>query len=148
MSQIKGVYTALAGLSAVVDGETVDEVYDLPDLPTQVHSVNLPLRLLLPFRDESQSGTVVTLGRRWSMEWRIVDLFLWKPVTQGRGLAAVPYLYDYIASYLENLKLVNWPENVTLVSIPTCEPGTYGYPTGTAAEYFGVEIVLGFKELI
>lgn len=151
-SQLRAIYAAIAGMPVRYNSAIVT-AYDLAALPNQVPATNLPVRLLLPLesRGEGRGVNYVSLGTPAvvTVDWKLVDLMLALPISQGSGIQDVaPLLVDYKAEYLEhvrNNKRIAHVANITSVAM---EMAAFTYPASSRTAYFGVEVTLTIKEIV
>jgi hypothetical protein len=98
MSQIEAIYRIIAGFD--LGGI---QSRNLPEIKLLVQQGDCPVRLLMPSTRGEQSFVLV--GSTQKIQWRIRDLCLWAPVSEGQGIEnfAQP-MQDYIVAYLAAIK--------------------------------------------
>ena len=84
------------------------------------------------------------------VRWNVTDLMLWEAVGQQRGLLDVlPDLVRYCGAYAEAVLDARVPAtNITLATVPGLRPGVFEWPLGSGRQFFGVEVLLSYQELI
>jgi hypothetical protein len=107
-SQLPAIYATIAAQEITVSGKTV-RCYDLAALRTNIESVQLPARQLIPFnaRGDGSLQSFWTPGQMGvtTVDWGIADMLFWRPVGAGKGLHDVaPELIAYKVQYLDLIK--------------------------------------------
>ena len=159
MSNLRALYTAIAGIDVVftaeAGGSVTPTVYDLHELPNTAETADLPLRVLLPLEEWGGDGPVMELlstgisGVSGAMTWNVVDLMLYEVVGQTRGMLDVlADLVRYAGAYSEMIMDNRKPVTQTRLKGVAIRPGVYEWPMGSGRSYFGVECGLVFEELI
>ncbi len=150
MSDIVPVYDAIAAVSV----SPVTVVKNLDALPASPSAAELPMRLLLPFGAGDNEGNMaeyMDMGRNAWVDWKIVDLCLYRPVGQGEGihtiaLPLVRYAGAFITAFIAHRYLSDSPHFE--VTGKTAKPGIIEYPSGSGIFYHGCLCTLTVRESI
>lgn len=147
---LTSIYDALAAMDVTLNAAVVP-VFNYDALPDSIQTAQLPCRMLHPLNEQAAGSlTPFTLdGRSLAFGWTIFDLFLLKPVGQGRGLEEVaPQLVAYMDAYATALKgaISLIPYSVTITG-GEFDPALYAYPRTGTALFYGVMTRLTVKEL-
>lgn len=146
---LRTIYDRLAAQSVNVGGQTA-RVYNLNQLANVLDGYKLPARLLLPLGTvtEGQGFGFAALGTTTKLTWQVVDLFLYKPVTAGLGLAEfAEALVDYCQNYAVMLKHIRAFGGQTYLEQADIRPGTFNWPVGSGNHYVGVECILQIGDI-
>jgi len=141
LSDLPGLYAALAAIPVTVDGQAFP-VFTPGELPSSLHTAHLPCRLLLA-GDARESNTVeaLTFGGARRNVWQILDLFLWSPENQSYGLADSLTALDYMNAYADAIHAGTPLDTATTRATVTgveLKAGVFPYPTGSGMRYAGV----------
>lgn len=158
MSQIRAIYSTLAGTSVTMTTEAGASVTvaarDLDELPVSVNAADAPLRLVLPYSSdtEGRDGAYASLDTIGRMDWYIADLLLWKPGTLASGIAeSAADLVRYQGAYAEMLR------SMRAMGAPTSDvelvdwrmrPGLYDWPIGSNTWWQGCMVILHVLEVM
>lgn len=148
-SALPDIYTALAGKSVTVRGQT-PRVYQPSQLKDSVNTTMTPCRLLLPLGTpmDGRDFQFIALGKTSEIAWNVVDLMLWKPTAQGLGLAEVSdIVIEYCAAYTDMLRTFRAPTAQSYLETVLLVPGQFEWPVGSGKSYVGVEITLTIREI-
>lgn len=160
MSNVRDLYTNLAAVDISFTKEdgvatgTID-CRDLNELPDGVLSgTDLPVRLLLPVEEWGANAPNLTKissgssGVSARVPWMVVDLLLWEQVGNSQISEYYPDLVKYCGAHVEAmLNNKDIATNVYLQSA-TYRTGTYQFPMNAKQQYFGVEAMITYWELI
>lgn len=160
-SNIGAAFTTLDSASAnitftLLGVSKTPAIMGLSELPDTLSAASLPIRLLISM-DGVGEGTQMefvtigagTTGGAFQMRWRITDLMLALPQTQGRGLKSVAEsLISYSGKYVDMLR--NNRNLATGISIVGAQvsAGIYTYPGESGTPYFGVQAVIDLLEIV
>lgn len=158
MSQIRAIYSTLAGTSVTMTTEAGASVTvaarDLDELPVSVNAADAPLRLVLPYSSdtEGRDGAFASLDTIGRMDWYIADLLLWKPGTLASGIAeSAADLVRYQGAYAEMLRAMR-TMGVTTSDVELIDwrarPGLYDWPIGSNTWWQGCMMVLHVLEVM
>jgi hypothetical protein len=151
MTQLTAIYNALAAIDVTVNGVT-PRVFNFDNLKAEIHTAELPCRLLLPMGERlGGEASVISMGGHGSVPWTICDLMLWSPIAQGRGIkehpgALVAYMEAYVNTMQQHMKLLRSPVTATVEKIRP-DAGLFSYPVNTETWYYGVECIVTVREL-
>ena len=158
MSDILGIYSNLAALSVTFTsnaGSTVTVTCnDLDEAKLNIDSAYCPIRQLLPIGNETEGGIAqLTFGRSTELTWRIVDLFFYKPASQGGMLTeAAPDLVRYMAAYeetiRENFQMCGYTDGRKYCAAVQMLPAVINWPLDSDRYFFGVSCILTVRELV
>lgn len=146
---LRTIYDTLAEQPVNVGGQTA-RVYNIHQLANVLDGYKLPARLLLPLGTptEGQGFAFVTLGTTTQVIWQVVDLFLYKSVTRGTGLAEfAEALVDYCQNYALMLKKIRSFGGQTYLEQADIRPGSFNWPVGSDKYYVGVECILQIGDI-
>lgn len=142
------VYDAIEAFSLTAGGEAIT-VYKPGSLPPEVHTADLPARVIMPMHapQEGSQMRVRTFGHNLETIWEIDDVLLLDPVGQGNSLASksldlVNYMNAYRTVVQSNITLDNeiWIQDVKLGK------GRIEYPEDSGNWFHGVYAVLTITE--
>jgi hypothetical protein len=150
-SQIREVYNQLAQQTIKDDNGKAYKAKDLDELPNKVEEADLPIRLLLPFnaRSGGQNYTFLNYGHTDAeIDWLITDLLLLRSGGLGRGpIDEAENTILYARAYAEFLTTWGVVSGKPLwVANAQFTPGIWTWPTGTANQFYGVEVQLTIRE--
>lgn len=151
MSDLVNIYDALAAMPVTIEGAVVT-AYAPRNMPASVPTGNLPVRILLPLGTRSGANAVSqqSMARQnvtVTCEWRCVDLFLYKPGSQGRVSDNAGALVQYQAAYVDAIKYYHHLTKTALIEAVAMDVGIYEYPAGSKEQYFGVQVTVTIKEI-
>jgi hypothetical protein len=147
-SNLMGIYDALAAVQVPVNGVIVP-VRNVDELPESVAAADCPVRLLMPWSERTGTNAVsfVTFGGMAQSDWTIVDLLLLRPAQAGKLETASAGVVRYMQDYATAINRVRALSQFAQVLGPVrFAPGVGAYPTGGAAQWFGVEVTLTVRE--
>ena len=160
MSDIRSLYAALADLEiAFTDEEGNAQTILGRDLHEvrEDESIAVPIRVLAPFKERGSGAsdlTLLTVGVTdvfGTMTWRIADLFLWKETGEDYGIAWIlPDLVRYAGAYAEKIADAGRDLGIGTMTFQslTLDAAVIEWPMQSGDEYFGVEAVIAYEELI
>jgi len=161
MSNLRTAYTNLAAMAVSFTKEngistgTINckDLHQLPD--GAVSTADLPVRLLLPMEDwgaDAPNLGIISSGASGVsglMTWMITDLLLWDQVAQNMQIQMhypdlVRYCGAHVTALLDNKDMASYVyfRNVYY------RTGVFEYPLASGKQYFGVEAVCTFEEMI
>lgn len=158
MSAIRTIYSNLAGQSVTFTRESGASVTvaarDLHQLPVSVNAADAPIRLILPYSDdtEQRDGVVATMGPVGAVTWYIADLLLWKPGALTSGIAEsaadlVRYQGAY-ASVMLAARTLGVTNGTVALESWRARPGLYDWPIGSSTWWQGVMMILTVAEVV
>lgn len=152
-SQIEAIITAIAGISVTADSITPTVYYG--DTLKQGGD-NAPMRVILPSDVDSDTRGVkfgnLNTGTFVTVVWNISDLFLFKNVSTGSGLAEaantlIRYAGAYAAALVGHQNVIANSRNVGIEGVGI-SIGAYQFPVGSGIYYYGVETRYQIREII
>jgi len=162
-SVISTIYDNLDATNVVVtkqDGTTANAaVSDADELPQQLHTAHLPIRLLWPndpYGGDNAASTTVFHAQSgssyYNLTWTITDLLYYIPVGQGLGnKLSAKNLIKYIADYMDMLSDSSRFSITTgdaVIADVRAEVDVLEYPLGSGHWFWGVRVTLTVDETI
>lgn len=144
------IYNAVAAIEVEV-ASTLAAVKSFTELPDNIETANLPLRLLeiIGSRSQAQNINYATLGAtpRQNVDWIISDLLLYKEVAQGTGLKEwAEDLISYCDAYIDALQTTEALLSTVSIQHYEIQPGMYEKPLNSGRFYFGALAVMTMIE--
>lgn len=149
---ISDIYEDLALTQVALNGQNV-RVFNYDELPNSTSTDKLPCRLLIPFGVYPLEGVewrFTSIGHTLVGEWTVLDLFLYKPASQGNSLQEfAPTVVEYIDNYtdmIQGLRAGLTPMKQAHVKAFAPQAGVFAWPQGGNTYYAGVMTLLQIQE--
>ncbi len=145
-------YLALKAMTVNTDTAS-PRVLGLDELPGNVPTDICPVRLLLPFGAGENEGTMIdyTSGNNAFINWKIIDIFLLRPVDAGEGIhTAADVLVAYARKYIKVCILNRFLDDAHVLEIKavTAKPGIIEYPSSSGQYFHGCLCTLTIREAV
>lgn len=160
MSDVRALYSALAELVVSFKNEEGRDVSitgrDLHKMKTNEIGA-LPVRILTPFKERGSGAsdlrllTVGTSNVFGTMTWRIADIMLLCEAGERYGIYKVlPDLVRYSGAYAERIADAGADLGIGTMTYTglQLDAALIEWPMGSGQEYYGVEAILSYEELI
>jgi hypothetical protein len=141
---VTGIFNAIAAWTPSYDSDVVPKVWNYNQVKEALPSAAAPIRVLMPMRLSGDPFEFVALGKTSKTTWRIVDLLLIKPVSQGDGIKSEgENMVAYAENYHDTLRSKRSPTSSSHVVGATINTGVFSW---NQVDYYGVECVVTVDE--
>jgi hypothetical protein len=146
-SRLLDIYNALAALPVTVGAVSV---LGLTPALYRSKPASFPIRILTPLSDasEGREGARFSMaGASFAMQWRVVDLLLWRAASQGAGIET--YMDDLLSYQVAYVSVIAAQRKIAdaIIENLSMDVGIYSYPAESGKDYFGVKCELVIKEI-
>jgi hypothetical protein len=149
-SQLPAIYALIAAQAITVGSKTV-RCYDLATLRTNIESVQLPARQLIPFggRGDGALQNFWTPGEYGvcTVDWGIADMLFWRAAAAGKGLHDIaPDLIAYKVAYLDVIRVIRGHKVNLTNCVMTVQ--AFEWPLQSGRYWDGVICQLVIREIV
>lgn len=152
MADLTDIYDAIAAQAITLPDNTVIRCYRLDEVPNQVMSDHLPVRLLLPPGADGGSavdGYEYLTYNRAAVTWRVTELMLYRAIAQGGGPKNIwERLTEYIAAYVATFTAARHITGDAAVVGYQPQAAVLEWPRASGNQFHGVQMTTLVRETI